>query len=217
MEPLMIRNIIWDVDGTLFDTYPAIAGAFHKALHDLGHDAALSWIEELARESLGMCASTLAEVAQTNADTLADMFDTYYATVSAADQPTFPGVRAVCEEVCARGGKNVIVTHRGRAATLELLAAGGLTGFFSGVVTRDDAYPRKPDPAAFNAIIEQCELSREETITVGDRDIDIEAGRAARVFTCLYGPGNGGARPGLSIRHYSELLDYLRAHAYWPG
>jgi phosphoglycolate phosphatase-like HAD superfamily hydrolase len=30
----MFRNIIWDVDGTLFDTYPAIARAFKAALMD---------------------------------------------------------------------------------------------------------------------------------------------------------------------------------------
>ena len=48
----MFRNIIWDVDGTLFDTYPAIAKAFRAALNDAGKDAALDWIEELAKISL---------------------------------------------------------------------------------------------------------------------------------------------------------------------
>ncbi|MGE5598647.1 MAG: HAD hydrolase-like protein, partial [Bacteroidota bacterium] len=32
----MLRNIIWDVDGTLFDTYPPIAKAFQEALDELG-------------------------------------------------------------------------------------------------------------------------------------------------------------------------------------
>ena len=38
----MFRNIIWDVDGTLFDTYPAIAQAIKAALHELGKDASLN-------------------------------------------------------------------------------------------------------------------------------------------------------------------------------
>jgi phosphoglycolate phosphatase-like HAD superfamily hydrolase len=41
MRASMFRNIIWDVDGTLFDTYPAIAKAFQVALNDLGKDASL--------------------------------------------------------------------------------------------------------------------------------------------------------------------------------
>jgi histidinol phosphatase-like enzyme len=42
-----------------------------------------------------------------------------------------------------------------------------------------DAYPRKPDPAAFNAIIERHGLVRDETMAIGDRDIDVLAGRSA--------------------------------------
>ena len=48
----MIRNIIWDADGTLFDTYPAIASAFKAALADLGKEAAVDWIESLAKKSV---------------------------------------------------------------------------------------------------------------------------------------------------------------------
>jgi phosphoglycolate phosphatase-like HAD superfamily hydrolase len=35
-KPTMYKNIIWDFDGTLFDSYPAIAGAFLSALLDHG-------------------------------------------------------------------------------------------------------------------------------------------------------------------------------------
>lgn len=35
----MIRFLIWDVDGALFDAYPAIARAFQEALNDMGTDA----------------------------------------------------------------------------------------------------------------------------------------------------------------------------------
>jgi len=37
----MFRNIIWDVDGTLFDTYPSMAKAFQAALSDLGEAVSL--------------------------------------------------------------------------------------------------------------------------------------------------------------------------------
>ncbi len=57
----MIRNIIWDLDGTLFDTYPAITGAFQAALADLGKDAPLDWIDSLAKKSVGFCETSLSE------------------------------------------------------------------------------------------------------------------------------------------------------------
>jgi phosphoglycolate phosphatase-like HAD superfamily hydrolase len=46
-----IRNVVWDVDGTLFDTYPAISRAFRAALREFGQDASLGRIVALARDS----------------------------------------------------------------------------------------------------------------------------------------------------------------------
>ena len=47
-----IRNLIWDLDGTLFNTYPAILDAFSKTLqtYDIPVDDAL--IRGHARNSL---------------------------------------------------------------------------------------------------------------------------------------------------------------------
>jgi phosphoglycolate phosphatase-like HAD superfamily hydrolase len=59
----MIQNIIWDVDGTLFDTYPPIARAFKSAIKHLGGvgDASIDWIEELSKISLSHCVSKILE------------------------------------------------------------------------------------------------------------------------------------------------------------
>jgi phosphoglycolate phosphatase-like HAD superfamily hydrolase len=73
-----IRNVIWDVDGTLFDTYPAIAGAFRAALRDLGGDTPLERITALARESLGHCTRTLAAAHDLDAAALEDAFSRHY-------------------------------------------------------------------------------------------------------------------------------------------
>jgi HAD superfamily hydrolase (TIGR01509 family) len=207
----LIRNIIWDLDGTLFDTYPAIAKAFKAALNDLGHDAPLDWIESLAKISLGHCASTLVEKYQLTEEALEQAFDNHYSCTKPAEQPLFPGVRAVCQLIFSLGGKNVIVTHRGRTGTLELLAANQMTVYFAGYLTRDDGYPKKPDPAAFHAALQVHGLRHEETIAVGDRDIDIQAGRAAGVFTCLFGDEGDGITADLMFRNFDELYRHIKS------
>jgi HAD superfamily hydrolase (TIGR01509 family) len=207
----LIRNIIWDLDGTLFDTYPAIAKAFKAALNDLGHDAPLDWIESLAKQSLGHCASTLIEKYRPTEETLDQAFDRHYSSTKPAEQPPFPGVRAVCQFICSLGGKNVIVTHRGRAGTLELLAANQMTDYFAGHLTRDDGYPKKPDPAAFKAILQAHNLKRKETIAVGDRDIDIQAGRAAGVFTCLFGVEGIGVSADFTVCSFDDLYRHIKS------
>lgn len=205
----MIRNIIWDVDGTLFDTYPAIARAFKAALNDLGADASLDWIEGLARKSLGYCASTLAGEYQLNAEAIGQAFGAHYDLAEPEEQPPFPGVIAICDYICASGGKNVIVTHRGRRGTVDLLAAHQMSGYFAGCLTRDDGYPKKPDPAAFEAILKAHVLERKQTIAVGDREIDVLAGQAAGLTTCLFGPETEGVVADLKVSSLDELYRYL--------
>lgn len=205
----MIRNIIWDVDGTLFDTYPAIARAFQIALSDLGKDASLDWIEGLARISLGSCVTALANHCQLDEEDIAHAFGERYDHTPPEEQPPFPGVITVCEHICTLGGRNVIVTHRGHEGTNELLAAHGMTRYFTGCLARDDGYPRKPDPAAFEAIVKTHNLQREETMVVGDRDIDILAGQAAGVFTCFFGREDAGVVADLTIGSFDELYRYL--------
>jgi len=205
----MFRNIIWDVDGTLFDTYPAIAKAFQAALNDLGKEAALDWIEGLAKTSLNHCVSTLANQYHLNEEDIGQAFGEHYDHVRPEEQPPFPGVITICKHICDIGGKNVIVTHRGQKGTDELLIANNMTHYFAGCLARDAGYPKKPHPAAFEAIIKTHHLRCEETMTIGDRDIDILAGQAAGIFTCLFGLETDEGIADLTISNFDELYFYL--------
>ena len=207
----MLRNIIWDVDGTLFDTYPAINTAIQHALRDLGKSVAIERIDSLSRISLNHCLSALADEYQVSVEEIDETFEAYYDRVTLQEQPPFPGVIQLCEYICSLGGKNVIVTHRGQAGTVELLAAHGMAAYFSGCVAREDGHPRKPDPAAFLAVMRAHALRPAETLTVGDRDIDILAGKAAGVFTCLFGPGNAGVAADLVIHDFEELYAFIQS------
>jgi phosphoglycolate phosphatase-like HAD superfamily hydrolase len=56
----MIKNLLWDLDGTLFDAYPAITYANSKSISQMGGAIALNVIDGLARQSIGHCLKTLA-------------------------------------------------------------------------------------------------------------------------------------------------------------
>jgi phosphoglycolate phosphatase-like HAD superfamily hydrolase len=206
MGGFMIRHLIWDVDGTLFDTYPAIARSFQAAAHDLGAPVTYDEVLRLAQVSLDHCLTTLSSTYALPADQLEELFDQHYRTITPEDQPPFAGVEAVCEHIRSRGGLNLIVTHRGRAGLDRLLAAHRLTDYFADITSNDDAYPRKPDPAAFNALIERHQLPRETTLGVGDRDIDILAAQAAGLRAAFFGANYGASTPDFVFADYTALL-----------
>jgi HAD superfamily hydrolase (TIGR01509 family) len=207
----MFRYLIWDVDGTLFDTYPAMFEAFDAALDELGASVPSDRVSRLCRQSLSHCATTLATELVLDVDDILRRFQAHYAAIPARDQPPFPGVIKVCEYVRATDGQNFIVTHRGRQSLQRLLVAHEMTDYFTDCLTSDDGYPRKPDPASFEEMIQRYHLQREMVLAVGDREIDVLAGRAAGVRTCLFGPQASATVADYSITDYAELYCLLVA------
>ena len=204
-----MRNILWDVDGTLFDTYPAITYAISQALNGLGQSAALNVIDSLARQSIEHCLATLAQRFDLDRDLLRQRYLAAYAALPLANQPPMPEVEAVCAAIRQHGGQNVAVTHRDVRTTQALLNAHRLAPLFAGIVSVEQGYPRKPDPAMALAALETYALDPVDTWLVGDRALDIEAGRAAGVCTCLYGRACVPQPADLHIEHYSQLLALL--------
>jgi phosphoglycolate phosphatase-like HAD superfamily hydrolase len=208
---MSIQSLIWDADGTLFDTYPAFAKAFVGALNDFGASASLDRITDLCKKSVSHCATTLAREFNVDADDIMHRFQTHYTTIPAQEQPPFPGVIGVCAYVCATDGRNLIVTHRGGQSLARLLDVHQMTDYFADRLTADDGYPRKPDPASFEEMISRHHLKREAVLAIGDRDLDTLAGRAAGVQTCLFGAKSPQVAADYSITDFAELQRLLIA------
>lgn len=186
MPAPVFRYLIWDFDGTLVDAYPALIEALCRALAEYGVVGEPERIARLSQQSLSYAVSTYAEANDIDVETLGERYMQHYRAMPDSAQPPFAGVAALCRRVVAAGGANYIVTHRGRASLVRLLDHHKMLDLFADFVTADDDYPRKPDPAAFVAIIERHRLPRATTLGVGDRDLDIRAAQAAGVKACLF-------------------------------
>ncbi len=206
----MAKNILWDVDGTLFDTYPAITYAISKSLNEMGLSIAMNVIDGLARQSLNLCVETLSQRFKLDPDLLHRRFAESYQTVDPANQLPFPGVCEVCGLIHARGGLNIAVTHRDVRSTQRLLSAYALAPFFSDIFSVEQGYPRKPDPAMVLAALEIHALNPDQTLLVGDRDTDIQAGRTAGLKTCLFGQAGPADLADFQIESYAQLLSHIK-------
>ncbi|WP_274653277.1 HAD-IA family hydrolase [Paenibacillus humicola] len=170
-------NILWDFDGTLFDTYPAYTKIFTDVLG--GKYTADEVLRELkisfssAIDRLGLNAEQLLETKRRGDLLLPEHFS------------TFPGV----EQVLQTADANVIMTHKPRAELMPILEYYGWTRYFADIVTPDDGFPRKPDPAAYRYLHERNRLD----LIIGDREIDILPGKALGIRTCLFQNDTPGA------------------------
>lgn len=206
-----IDAVLWDAGGTLFNTYPAVVSAAQAALSELGHEVSKARLMDLFRQSTHYALETLAQDYELDETRLTERYKKTYAALGPARQPPFPGVIAVCRFVLENGGRNFIVTHRARASLTQLLEAHDMEDLFSDTITKDDPYPRKPDPTSTLAMVERHALDVERCLVIGDRKLDILAGKRAGAVTCLYGEDQDAAPfADLQIRDYDELLGWLQ-------
>jgi len=201
----VIRHLIWDVDGTLFDTYPAIVGSLHAAAMDLGATPTREEIHDLALVSIDHCLDTLSATYDLNLDLITESFARHYQEVSPADQPPFEGAPEVCQLIRSGGGLNLIVTHRRRAGLDRLLTTHRMADLFTDIISHDDGYPRKPDPSAFLTLIARHRLPCAESLGVGDRDIDVLAAHAAGVAAAQFGTGSITTTPDVVLPDFGTL------------
>jgi phosphoglycolate phosphatase-like HAD superfamily hydrolase len=201
---MQFRYLLWDFDGTLFDTYPPLVRAVEHALGDAGVSEARDEIGRLLSITLADCVATLAERHGLDAAELDARITDYYRQATVQEMPPFPGAIQVCERLIQAGGANYLFTHRTRRSLLRLLDGHGMAGLFADCLTVEDGYPRKPDPAGFIALLEKHALPRDEVLAVGDRDLDILAGQGAGVRTCLF-----NAQPSPEVRPDFQISTLL--------
>ncbi|WP_179395500.1 HAD hydrolase-like protein [Lacticaseibacillus absianus] len=208
----MLVNAIWDLDGTLFDTYPEMVTALHAVLTAQGvtiSQAAL--LVAIKRESIQ---TTVTNYAQQLGVPIQGLLEAYHAlerqTVMTA-RP-YPEARMVLEAVKAAGGHNLLMTHRDRSAW-ALLQQAGLRDLFLDGVTSELALPRKPRPDAINYLLHQDQLNPARTAMIGDRKLDVIAGQAAGVTGVYFNVDglNDAPMADVSIDHLRELVPLFSA------
>ena len=207
----MFRAVIWDFDGTICDTYPAIAGAINTALACFGVATSLEYVVALASTSLDYCVHTLATEYRIPYVQLDAVFRQTYQQIHLRDQPPFPGLTDLCTRLVAVGVKQFIVTHRRRESLLRLLSTHKLDSYFTHIIAADDGFPRKPAPDAMTHVLTTYAIDPADALVIGDRDVDILAGQAAGMPTCLFRATFPEITPTRTIWNYAELMDIVPA------
>lgn len=182
-----IRHFIWDFDGTLFDTYPIIIEQMQSVLRDFGHSIDSLELMEQLLHTVGVALEYCAEKFSIDYPQLSDAYAIVHnQTALLPVALPMEAVESVLEAVVARGGKNLIFTHRTLASTNAYLEKYGLSHYFTDIVAPDTpGFAWKPAPDAITYLLETHGLDPQETAMVGDREIDLASGRAAGV-RCIH-------------------------------
>ena len=184
----MIRNIIWDFDGTLFDTYPMTVNSFRRALKDNDIDETNENILNYLKISDKHAVYHFKQLYGLD-DAFIDKYRLYKENIGLEMVRPFPFALEVCKKLIGLGGRNYIITHRGDS-TFEFLQYYGMEDYFTEIITKKYGFKRKPDPEAFLYLIEKYKIDRSSALVIGDRECEILGAKAAGIRMCLYNTNN---------------------------
>ncbi|GAX02953.1 phosphoglycolate phosphatase haloacid dehalogenase hydrolase [Secundilactobacillus pentosiphilus] len=185
------QSFFWDFDGTIFDTYPIMVRAFMQALmqqrvSEIELDEQEIY-ETMRQHSFGTARQKFSAEFSLNAERLEQDYRQIERQQISQAQP-FAGMLALLQQLADEGGTHYLLTHRNQSA-MALLETAGIKKLFTDAVTSEQPFPRKPDPASLNALIERHEVQRPSAIMIGDRTLDIDAGHNAGISGALFDPG----------------------------
>jgi phosphoglycolate phosphatase len=186
--------VVFDLDGTLIDSRRDLADSTNEVVQSYGAeplpvDRIVSMVGEGARVLIER-ALDAAGLDVSGADAL-DRFRLAYNQRLVAHTLPYDGIPSLIESIAARA-RLAVLSNKPEAPTTELLEAFQLHQYFRWVIGGDSSFPRKPDPSALRYVMSQAQVTKAETLFVGDSMIDVQTARNAEVRMCaaLYGFGH---------------------------
>ena len=174
------RAFIWDLDGTLLDSYNAILAGLEEtyATYQLPFDRA-SINDFILKHSVQDLLVAVAEEYHLDVTDLnhrrAESLAEKNAQVLLMD-----GARDVLSWAQEAGIEQFVYTHKGENAFV-ILRDLGLESFFTEILTSQSGFSRKPDPEAAMYLMEKYGLEPEKTYYIGDRSLDIDFARNSQI------------------------------------
>jgi phosphoglycolate phosphatase len=188
-SPSPYRSVLFDFDGTLGDSYPAIAASVNhvRARHHLGP---LS-VDEVRRH-VGRGVEYLLAHTVPGSHLAADVaaYRDHHPSVLRSGTRLMPGAAEALETLHNRGLRLGVCSNKPVAFTRELLAYLGVAAWLDVVLGPEDVARPKPAPDMLLAAIDRLHLKPGEVLYVGDMSVDVQAARAAGVAVWIVPTGS---------------------------
>jgi pyrophosphatase PpaX len=182
---MTIKNILFDLDGTLLDTNELIIQSFKHTYQthlnkDVDKDEIIKSFGEILKITLDREFGELSEEAiKTYRNFQVGNFEKLIAI--------HEGVKEGIIELNRQGYKLGVVTSRLNESAIRGLKHFGLMEYFQSIIGADDTDKHKPDPIPAFMALKELGGKPEETIIVGDSPFDILCGKNAGIISVAVG------------------------------
>ncbi len=205
---LRYRAVLFDLDGTLVDSYAALADAVNYARrqHGLG-ELTTEVIREFVGEGLERLLQRAFDGGQVP-ETATEAFETYYDEICCQKSRVLADVEATLQALSAFGVAMAVCTNKPTAFSRKILESLNLASFFRAIVGPDVAGARKPEAKHVLHTLQATNCRPSEALFVGDMPIDVEAARNSGMDVAVVATGSSSstALRAAAPDHYLDRL-----------
>ena len=218
-RPRRFDLVVFDWDGTLFDSTALIVHSIQAACRDLGlpvpDDERASWVIGLSLH--GAMAHAVPTITKEQIPRMVERYRFHY-LARQHDLALFPGVLEMLQALKRRNHWLAVATGKSRVGLDEALHSVELQGLFDGTRTADETRS-KPDPQMLLELMRQFGVDPDRTLMIGDttHDLQLAANAGTPSVAVAYGAHPTSEfdahAPLMVARTVAELAAWLAEHA----
>ena len=216
MTALRYRAVLFDLDGTLVDSYAALADAVNYARRREGlTDLESERIKQLVGDGLERLLQRAFEC-ETIPAGVREAFESRYDEICCSESKILDDVESTLDELHSLGVAMAVCTNKPTGFSKKILDFLKLSPHFRAIVGPDLAGARKPDAQHVLRTLEETGCSGDQALFVGDMPIDVAAARASGIDVAVVATGSSSKRelvashPDHVLERFSDLVDLVR-------
>jgi phosphoglycolate phosphatase len=206
------RAVLFDLDGTLVDSYTALTEAVNHARRNEGlHDLSSGRIREFVGDGMERLLQRAFERTEIPHGAVA-AFEARYDQICCQESKVLDDVDATLEQLSSLGIEMAVCTNKPTFFSKKILDFLNLSRFFRGIVGPDLAGARKPDAQHLLVTLDSVQCEPREALFVGDMPVDVRAARNSGVDVAVVATGSStreqlvAAEPDHFLERFSDLI-----------
>jgi phosphoglycolate phosphatase len=219
MTSLRYRAVLFDLDGTLVDSYNALTEAVNHARRTHGlHELSAAHIRELVGEGVERLLQRAFERTELSSS-IVQAFESRYDDICCAESRVLAEVEVTLRELHELGVAMAVCTNKPTVFSKKILDFLRLSHYFQAIVGPDVAGARKPEARHLAVTLESVDCPAEEALFVGDMPIDVRAARNSGMDVAVLATGSStreqltASAPDHFLERFSDLLKIVRQEA----
>lgn len=216
LPPLRYRAVLFDLDGTLVDSYAALTEAVNFARREQSlSDLSIAHIRGSVGDGLDMLLRRSFEPGDVPGSAR-EAFESRYDEICCGKSTILDEVEPTLKTLHALGVAMAVCTNKRTSLSRKILSFLGLAPYFTAIVGPDLAGASKPEAKHVLYALETTQCAVSDALFVGDMPIDIRAARNSGMDVAVIATGSSAAeeliasQPDYFLAKFSDLVSVVK-------